>query len=399
MSAVRPAALFFICVATTIVGNCFAQQKQIHEPEFGEGTLEEVAEEMGGLLRLEWKDKNIALKRDWDKRKKKVEKDEELEDAIEKLIERGVDERRLKQLAARDLGNIFGEERPGVEEAFFAIQSKLGGGGGSSRIGSGRPNSRYSFTARGLSGSAYLGNFDTRFTFEESKALERKFEFRDNGIGRLYFTFSCDQLFIRFIQNEKGNTQLIWVEGDKVNAYVGRTFSDFVNDNPQAANKVLFPLLQQLGIRMPMDKTDPHVLKSALTRLEMQSSDEEEVQQLIKDLGSGSYEKRKTASERLTEGFDRWSAQIEKSLQDESLTFETKARLKGIASENPKSETDILLTDQKLLESPEFLISLFDVATDDQKTFVAEQLKKVTGQNLGTDLDAWKKWLSTSETK
>ena len=172
-----------------------------------------------------------------------------------------------------------------------------------------------------------------------------------------------------------------------------------MNDNPQAANKVLFPLLQQLGIRMPMDKTDPHVLKSALTRLEMQSSDEEEVQQLIKDLGSGSYETRKTASEKLTEGFDRWSAQIEKSLQDESLTFETKARLKGIASENPKSETDILLTDQKLLESPEFLISLFDVATDDQKTFVAEQLKKVTGQNLGTDLDAWKKWLSTSETK
>lgn len=60
---------------------------------------------------------------------------------------------------------------------------------------------------------------------------------------------------------------------------------------------------------------------------------------------------------------------------------------------------DKFLTDQKLLKSPEFLIGLFDVAADDQKSLVAEQLEEVTGQNHGTDPDAWKKWLNTSATK
>lgn len=399
MSAVRPTTLFFICVATIFAGNCFAQQQQIRRPDFGVGPLEEVAEEVGGLLQLQWKDQNIALKRDWDERKKKVEKDEELEGAIEKLVEGGVDERRLRILTGRALGNPFGKERTGVEEAFFKIQSGLGGGGSSSSGGSGMRKG-LSFSTRGLSGRASLDGDDVRFSFTETEESERNFEFRDNTNGKLHFMFSYDQLFIRFIQSEEGSTQLIWVEGDKVNAYVGRTFSDFVNENPQAANKLLFPLFQQLGIQIPMDKTDPHVLNSALTRLEqMQIIDEEEVKQLIKDLGSDSYETRKTASEKLAEGFDRWSAQIEKSLKDESLTFEAKARLKEIASDNVKSETDMLLTGQKLMESPEFLIGLFEVATDEQKTFVADQLEKVTGQNHGTDLGAWKEWLSTSGTK
>jgi hypothetical protein len=173
-----------------------------------------------------------------------------------------------------------------------------------------------------------------------------------------------------------------------------------VNDNPQAANKILFPLFQHLGIQMPMDEMAPHVFKFALVRLEqIQNIDEEEVQQLINDLDSDSYKIRKTASEKLAEGFVRWSAQIEKYLKDESLTLEVKSRLNEIASERGKSEMDKLLADQKLLESPKFLIKTFDVANDEQKNLVADQLEKVTGQNHGTDLDAWKNWLSISETK
>ncbi len=151
---------------------------------------------------------------------------------------------------------------------------------------------------------------------------------------------------------------------------------------------------------MPMDEMAPHVFKFALVRLEqIQNIDEEEVQQLINDLDSDSYKIRKTASEKLAEGFVRWSAQIEKYLKDESLTLEVKSRLNEIASERGKSEMDKLLADQKLLESPKFLIKTFDVANDEQKNLVADQLEKVTGQNHGTDLDAWKNWLSISETK
>jgi hypothetical protein len=154
MSAVRQTTLLFTCLAAIFIGNCFAQQPQIDTPDFGYGPLEEVAEEMGGLLRLEWKGKNIALKRDWDERKKKVEKDEELEEAIEKLVEGGVDERRLRVLTGRALGDVFGRESTGVEEAFFEIQSSLGGGG-SSRGGSGRQQ-RMTFSTRGLTGNAFL---------------------------------------------------------------------------------------------------------------------------------------------------------------------------------------------------------------------------------------------------
>ena len=59
-----------LCLALFSCDKATAQEKT-GSPDFGDGTLEKVADKMERLLELEWNGEGIALKRDWDKKKKR----------------------------------------------------------------------------------------------------------------------------------------------------------------------------------------------------------------------------------------------------------------------------------------------------------------------------------------
>ena len=390
-----------LCLALFSCDKATAQEKT-GSPDFGDGTLEKVADKMERLLELEWNGEGIALKRDWDKKKKKKadgnDKDQELKEAVEALIEQGVPEAQAKKMAkqmnahGRFGGMRFHQQRPGVEKAFFAIPSQFGGmSRGSSGSGERR---RLSFSTSDLSGIAMLANDDVRFAFEENGSSERSFELRDTGDGKVQFTFAYDQFFLRFLQTQKGATQLIWVNKDQVKVYTGDTFADFIQKNPAPTKQLLFPLLDRLGVKMPLDKMDPRLLSAVIARLErMHANEDEKVKQLVKDLDSDSFKTRKTASEELANGYQQWSDQIAKYASDSSLSPEGRTRLKEIIGSNDKSEIEQFMDDQNLLESTPYLVKLLEVADDKQKALVAEQLKQVTGEEFGEDLEAWTQWL------
>lgn len=405
-------ALFYssyLCVVL-FCANDISAQEPITKPDFGDGVLEEVADKMENLLQLEWKGDNIALKRDWDEREEKKksdddeEKDEkdEIKKRIEELVDKGFPEEHARRLAeARDrrgrkLGFGMDRERSGVEKAFLEIPPKHGGrSSGSSGSGARR---RLSFSTSAFSGSAILSNDDLRFAFEENDLAERKFELRDTGDGKVQFTFTYGELFLKFLQTEKGKIQLIWIDSDKADVYVASSFTEFVKKHPQPANKFLFPLLKQLGIKMPIDKTGPRLLSAALAHLErMQTDIDDQVAKLVKDLDSDSYETRNSASAKLTAGFEKWAGQIEKHLKESPLSPEARMRLKQIKANSGKNELDQFLGEHKLLSSPSFLIKLLEFAKDDQKLMVVDELKKVTNEDHGENLDAWKKWLIESD--
>ena len=239
--------------------------EKIGRPDFGDGVLEEVADKMERLLELEWKGDSIGLKRDWDKKKKKKaaknDEDQELKEAIESLIEKGVPEADAERMAKRmngrrPLGGMgFDRERSGVEEAFFEIPKR--NGGMSSGSGGNGARRRVHFSTGDLSGIGILATDDIRFEFTENDASERSFELRDTGDGKVEFTFSYGQFFLRFLQTKKGKTQLIVIDKDRAEVYVADTFADFVQEHSRPAKKILFPLFERLGIKMPLDKMDP----------------------------------------------------------------------------------------------------------------------------------------------
>jgi len=47
------------------------------------------------------------------------------------------------------------------------------------------------------------------------------------------------------------------IDKGRVEVYVADTFADFVQEHSKPAKKILFPLFEQIGIKMPLDKMDP----------------------------------------------------------------------------------------------------------------------------------------------
>jgi len=278
MSESNRALLFIscLCLALCSFNNASAQDEnrlsareenkapapeKIGRPDFGDGAFEEVADKMERLLELEWKGDSIGLKRSWDKKKKASgdEEDQELKEEIEALIEKGIPEaqaERMANLRGRPFrGMGFDRKRSGVEEAFFEIPKR--NGGMSSGSGGNGARRRVHFSTGDLSGIGILATDDIRFEFTENDASERSFELRDTGDGKVQFTFSYGQFFLRLQQTKKGKTQLAVIDKGRAEVYVADTFADFVQEHSKPAKKILFPLFEQIGIKMPLDKMDP----------------------------------------------------------------------------------------------------------------------------------------------
>ena len=62
---------------------------------------------------------------------------------------------------------------------------------------------------------------------------------------------------LRLQQTKNGKTQRAVIDKDRVEVYVADTFADFVQEHSKPAKKILFPLCEQIGTKMPLDKMDP----------------------------------------------------------------------------------------------------------------------------------------------
>ena len=400
----------YLLVSVLCLGRLDAQQEQFKKPDFGEGELEDVSGRMEKLLKLKWDGKNITLARKWDEKKEKPkDKEEELKQVVEELVDRGIPKaqaeefaRQMMERGRRGLRGIgrFGldADQSPVEKAFFRVPNALGGRSqGSSGDGARR---RLSFSDSKISGNAVLSNDDVRFSFEENTDAERSFELRDNGDGAVNFSFTHGELFVRLRQGENGKTQLIWINQDQANVYVGETFTQFIQKNPQVTKHALFPLFDRLGIEMPIDKSDPRVVAGIVDKIKQEKmGDDEALKKLINELDSDSYEIRKKASKKLTDGYEQWASKITKYLTDSSLSPEAQVRLKEIIAGGTENELDKFISEQKLMDSTEYLVSLLSIVGGDDKQLIVEHLEQLTGQSHGDDSAAWEKWLESADNK
>ena len=402
---------FLLLLSIALHGQTTAQEA-MPKADFGNGAFDEVAPEMQALLQLTWDGDNLTIKQDWAERLKKkrdvVVDEEERTKMIDEFVKRGLPEEQAVKMAEQLLTrgiNPFGrndrfrlgmtgrnESQVAVDKAFFKISEVLG-----SRSTS-RSGGRISFVNAAMAGEANTKADDLRFNFRELGGDQRTFELSENSKGIFKFEFSFGELFVRFLQSKHGATQLIWIAGDKVNVYTGDSFSDFVKRNPQAVEKLLLPLMNRLGIEKPISRRAPEVLSAAIRRLQSQAASGTEVLKgLFKDLDADNYQARNEASEKLTAGYDQWSAKIKEYSTNKELSVDARFRLKEIIEENSTDNVADFIKEQALLESPDFLVVALEFANDQQKTHVVKQLEKVTKQSHGTDVQAWKDWLKANE--
>lgn len=396
MSSNNLVAALFLILSISLTGPTSAQDNT-PQLDFGSGALEEAAPEVEKLLQLAWDGDNLTLKRDWDQRLNKGNKKpaDELKEMIKELVQKGVPEVHAAQLAEHTIAGVGGKKSE-VEKAFFAVGSKFGlRSSGSSGGGNRR---KIHFSNESLSGTANLSPDRVRFEFAETHGQQRSFELTENEQGKLKIEFQFDEQLLRFLQIKDGKTQLICITSEKTVAYVGDSFSDFAKRNPLATEQLLLPLLDRLGIKKPIDQTDPDVLSVAIHRLQSQAAtDPEKLERLLKDLDSDNYQARTKASEELSGGYEEWSARIKEYSTNTKLSLEARFRLKEIIEKNSSSPIGTLINDQNLLESPEFLIAALEFADDQKKTLVVKQLEKVTKQSFGTDIEAWKTWVKKNK--
>jgi hypothetical protein len=185
------------------------------------------------------------------------------------------------------------------------------------------------------------------------------------------------------------------IEGDQVNAYVGKSFQQFTENNRQVVERVLFPLFTRLGIKMPMDKTDPRVVSNVVAKIKnRKNGDHKAAQKLIGQLASKSFETRETASRRLAAGYEQWESIIKEHISKSSLSPEAEFRLNEIVADATGNEVEQYISDLNLVDSPEYLVSLLNIVSTDEKPLIVEHLEALTKQTHGDDISAWQTWLN-----
>lgn len=258
MSANRFVAAILLYVSFALAGQAAAQDS-MPKPSFGDGVFEQVAPKIEKLLRLKLTDDNLVLSTDWEDRlkqekKNKVVDERQRAEMIKEFVARGLPKLEAEEISEKLLKhdiNPFDRrlhfragKQPAVQKAFLAVASNLG-----SRSSS-RSNNKSTFSTSQLSGESIATADNSQFKFVEAQGDERSFEMSSNE-GKLKFEFSFDQLFVRFSQTKRGKTKLTWIAGDKVDVYLGDSFSDFAKRNPEPTEKLLLPLFKRLGIAVP----------------------------------------------------------------------------------------------------------------------------------------------------
>jgi hypothetical protein len=157
-------------------------------------------------------------------------------------------------------------------------------------------------------------------------------------------------------------------------------------------------VLQSLAIRLIPSPATPEMKKAVLALLARTPQTLDEGKKLLADLDSEKFPVRDKASKALNERFEIYKDLIEEKLKNSSISQEAASRLHKIMSAHPDAQkVSQTIAALDLMRDPVYLIGLLDEAAPAERSKVVSQLESVTGQRLGEDAAAWKRWLSENK--
>ncbi len=211
---------------------------------------------------------------------------------------------------------------------------------------------------------------------------------------------------------DTGNNRVFWMKATGTKIFLvnldessAQSWSDVSWESLNSKHDLLSlcDSLKDVGISLP--KAVPWSETASLIRdlIVFRESGWEEFMLEFAGLNSAKFEERNQASEKLAQETEKWPVAIAWGMLSPQTPPEVKSRLRSAVAADPLKKFNHLINtivSESLHESPPALIRILenpsgpDNRTDNLPVFA--QLRKVTGQEIGDDVSAWKSWCDES---
>lgn len=282
-----------------------------------------------------------------------------------------------------------------AEAVFDAIRQAVGGALQSrSRSTSG---TTCTFGGGDLSGALQVSGDALEVTFSENRAPGRTIQVLDDPEGPCRLTFSTpggDLVLVN--QPAKGRCAVVTVAGDEAAARPAASFAAYRQAHPAEA-EALLARLARVGAAPPLTADSPEVREAVLKAVRsMTGTGAEAFQRLLKDLDDPDYHVRERATKDLIKRCGEFEAQVRAAQDDPALSAEVQNRLRRVVREAASRADPRLARWLRLTGDVPYLIGLLGTAGAKDRLAVAAQLGRLTGQSLGDDPAAWRRWQETA---
>lgn len=260
------------------------------------------------------------------------------------------------------------------------------------------------FESDTLIGKLSIPNDGMSITLTETKGQKRSLYFSCNNHGQMKIIIGQHKNNLLTIEQSADGKVVIKLAANAekktdVLALTGDSYAKLHFDNYSVMEKRVFPILREYGVGVEISIESALLKNTSISMVVLVDQDDDnKAKNLIIDLDADEYETRKSAYSELNKDYLRYKKVIlttaEKSGNSEELT----AKLKSLIEIHHDDNTSTIVESLKLLEIPEFLLQLIEQANETQKKHIFIRLEKITGQKLGTDVEAWEKWLKESAT-
>ena len=224
----------------------------------------------------------------------------------------------------------------------------------------------------------------------------RTLDVRSSNGTRMLLT--GDDMLAMFNQSESGLMGVL-IDGDDVASERAADFYAFSRKHPELHTK-LAEIFRHAGVDLPLGINEPSVKAVAIRMLgSMYFGDRGTLLKLIEQLNASEFSAREEASKEIEKSFSTFEGAILKELESDELSVEARKRLDVIVKRQEEAKAgdrraeDCVMAN-KLLDSTDYIISLFDIADDQSRRLITHHLAKTTGQDFGMDVEKWKQWWS-----
>jgi hypothetical protein len=363
-----------------------------------DGALQKHSEGLSALIGIGWRGKGLCLDpAHWGRSLEGKSKEEIIEEFTESLVKGGVPKEIAKRVAmrrARDVASVW-------ELPFERLKMNVGAASAGSGSRAGRRYSR--FTGHELD-----------VTFEEYESSYRILAHERQTPGRMIDVVSDQKDAFRLsllrtdaslaivIDQTADRCVVRQIRDEKVILLKAESFRALYNEHHAYIDGVLVPVLEELGVSMPAMPLSTRIRAAVLSRLrgEVEEGERAAVEKLIRQLDSQTYAERMGATQKLTVNYGRYAEQIAEIMDEidagrgPDLSAEALVRLRKIVDDNMQSDrTARAVKELDLLNDVAYLVELLAVSQGDDRAVVAGRLTELTDQQLGDNVDAWRRWL------
>jgi hypothetical protein len=258
-----------------------------------------------------------------------------------------------------------------------------------------------SFSGSGLAADLNFQRGKIQVTLREEHAPGRSLEVRDDGARGLHVLVTAEQggLFLVIQQLPSGRFNVALLRGETTFVASEESFASLWRRHRDDVDRKLLPLLSSLGVTVPPATGDAGVREAVIGRLRpVTVKERQEAERLVRQLEDAGHEKREEATRLLSGGYVRYREAIDEALKRPGLDPEAAGRLQRIVEEQGTRQDAEAVAGALGLESdPGYLVRLLASAPEADRPHVVAALEKATGQKLGADAGAWRKWLETAK--